>query len=175
MTESLPINVFVTERGKRAGVTVPKKANPTDSGHDIKAPYGFWLWPSVFGCKKMWTGLDVDIPLETFTINGLPFGIDMEIEGRTSRQLKHVEPGPKIFDRTYRVKKGDPKGIVIGMKNMSWLPYRVQKHEKVAQLIFRPFLRANMVEVAHQDEIRRGTEAGFRGDQRFGESDSRGE
>ncbi len=175
MNESLPVKVFVTERGKRVGVTVPKKANPTDSGHDIHAPYSFILWPSLAGCKKMWTGLDVDIPLQTFEAGGMTFGIDMEIEGRTSRQLKLVEPGPKIFDRTYRVKKSAPEGIVIGLKNKSLFPYFVKKNEKIAQFIFRPFLIAHMVEVGDQGMIQRDTEEGFRGEVRFGGSDKREE
>ena len=169
--ESLPVKVFVTERGRRAGITIPEQAHSTDSGHDILAPYKFTIWPAQ--CKKMWTGLDVDIPLETFEINGLSFGIDMTIEGRTSRQLKMVEPGPKIFDRTYRVKKNAPEGIVVGIKNNGLLPYTVQQHERIAQFIFRPYLLSHMVETKDQNDIRRGGEEGWRGAERFGESDKR--
>jgi dUTPase len=169
--ESFPVNVFVTEWGRRAGITVPEKAHRTDSGVDVCAPYRFRIWPGT--CARMWTGLDVDIPLETFDIDGLPFGVDMTIEGRTSRQLKLVEPGPKIFDRTYRVRMGAPEGIVIGIKNNGLLPYTVQEREKIAQFIFRPYLNVHFVQVGQQNEVRRGTEEDWRGETRFGGSDSK--
>lgn len=174
MFEATEVRVFRTKYGREMNVPIPKKAHPTDSGHDIYNPAGFMLWPSFLGCKKVKTGIDVDIPLQVINVNGMRFGIDMTIEGRTCLQLNLVEPGPKVFDRTYRVEKGDPDGIIIGMKNESLIPRWVGKHARIAQLIFRPYLIAQTVEVENQDEIMRSTEAGFRGATRFGESDLQG-
>lgn len=169
--ESLTVNVYITEKARRAGVREPKRAHPTDSGYDVESPIACIIWP--FTCKKIWTGLVFDIPTENFNLGGIPCGIDMTVTSRTSRALKLIEPGPRTVDRTYRPKEGDQNGMVIGMKNTSLLPYMVKKHERLAQLIFRPFVDVALVSVKSEREIYRGTGKNWRGEERFGDSDEK--
>lgn len=87
----------------------------------------------------------------------LPEGYEAQVRPRSGLALKHgiaLVNSPGTIDTDYR---GEIGVIVI---NHGTEPFVVRSGERIAQLVFAPFARASLVEVAELEGTRRG-EGGF--------------
>ena len=87
----------------------------------------------------------------------LPEGYEAQVRPRSGLALKHgiaLVNSPGTIDADYR---GEIGVIVI---NHGTEPFVVRSGERVAQLVFAPFVRASLVEVAELGESGRG-DGGF--------------
>lgn len=87
----------------------------------------------------------------------LPDGFEAQIRPRSGLALKHgvaLVNSPGTIDPDYR---GEIGVILI---NHGSEPFVVRRGERIAQMVFAPFARADLVEVDELDETARG-EGGF--------------
>jgi dUTP pyrophosphatase len=87
----------------------------------------------------------------------LPEGYEAQVRPRSGLALKHgisLVNSPGTVDTDYR---GEIGVIVI---NHGTEPFVVRSGERIAQLVFAPFVRASLVEVAELEGTKRG-EGGF--------------
>lgn len=87
----------------------------------------------------------------------LPEGYEAQVRPRSGLALKHgiaLVNSPGTIDTDYR---GEIGVIVI---NHGTEPFVVRSGERIAQLVFAPFARASLVEVAELEETTRG-DGGF--------------
>ena len=87
----------------------------------------------------------------------LPDGFEAQVRPRSGLALKHgiaLVNSPGTIDPDYR---GEIGVILI---NHGREPFLVRRGERIAQMVFAPFARAELVEVVELDETARG-EGGF--------------
>ena len=85
---------------------------------------------------------------------GLPIGIEAQIRSRSGLTLKHgivVANGIGTIDSDYR---GEIKVI---LHNISKADYQLMPGEKIAQIVFAPFLQANFTSVEALEDTQRGS------------------
>lgn len=104
-----------------------------DAGYDLYAAQDSWFWP--FQTKVVTSNGSFDIP---------PLHI-----GRITSRSGHAKQGwlthPGTIDHGYAGKYG------ITQTNLSFLPRRIKKGTRIAQLIFFPFTAVEIDEIQDRD------------------------
>ncbi len=117
------------------------------SGIDLRAAIDGPIELAPFEWKAIPTGIALSIPP----------GFEGQVRPRSGLALKHgvtLLNSPGTIDSDYR---GEIKVILI---NLSRTTYEVQPGERIAQLVFAPVAKADLVEVERLDDTERG-EGGF--------------
>lgn len=100
---------------------VPSKKRAGDAGYDVTAIKGGWIWPK---CRRTFrTGLKLQFDKSYACIAKSRSGL-------ATRKSIDVKAG--VIDSVYT---GE---YMICLANSGWLPYRVRKGDKIAQLLFVP-------------------------------------
>lgn len=126
----------------RPDARVPKYDYPDDSGAGVFAAEDCTLQP--LERKAVPTGLSVEVPP----------GLEIQVRPRSGLALEHgltLLNTPGTVDSGYR---GEIKVILI---NLGSEPYRVEKGQKIAQLVLTPVLRARFEEVEDLSDSKRGS------------------
>ena len=114
------------------------KHNTGDAGYDLYATEDTWVWP--FKVRKIPTNCKVEIPL----------GFYGEVTGRSGQTTLGNIVATGVIDSTYR-------GVVhIMIYRIGLLPRLIKKGTRVAQMIFKPYMEANMILVDKLSESNRG-------------------
>ncbi len=125
----------------------PSYAHDGDSGLDVYALENYELQP--LETKLFPIGIKISIP----------YGYEIQIRPKSGLALKYnitVLNTPGTVDSTYRGELG------VILTNMSKKPYRVEKGQKIAQLVFQKVEYVSLEEVVSLDDTKRG-EKGFGG------------
>ena len=121
----------------------PIKADSASAGFDLKSAYHHVILPTGRS-TVIQTDLQIDIP----------DGCYGRIASRSSLSvLNNIHVIAGVIDRNYR---GNISVCVINLSNDS---YRVQKGEKIGQLILEKIAYANIIEVDQLSETERGDKA----------------
>ena len=127
---------------------VPKKGSGTAAGHDLYANEGTDV--PARGQAIVGTGIAI----------GLPHNIYGRIAPRGSLAVKHrLMTNAGVIDSDFR---GEVKVVLV---NLGDQPYRLEKGDRIAQLIIEKFVNRELQEVTAMDDTERG-------DQGFGSSDT---
>jgi dUTP pyrophosphatase len=120
---------------------LPTRAHPTDAGMDVYALRDEWIVAGTM--SKVPLGIAVDIPPGYFGL----------MRGRSSlASLLHVRAG--IIDSGY---VGE---LVICLSCVDGYAYKIEKGQKIGQMLILPVATPAIVEVAELDNTQRG-ENGF--------------
>jgi len=129
----------------RDSAIVPKYSHSGDAGLDLFAAESTKLLPSE--TKLIKTGIAIELPPST----------EAQVRPRSGLALKHqvtVLNTPGTIDEGYR---GEVGVILI---NLGKTPFEVAAGMKIAQLIVKPVIHVEVVEVENLSETTRG-EGGF--------------
>lgn len=124
---------------------LPAYAHPGDSGMDLYSIKDIDISPG--DTVKIRTGLRIAVPR----------GYEAQVRSKSGLALTHkisVADAPSTIDSGYR---GE---FFVMLRNGGTETYPVKKHQKIAQLVICPVLRAEIVEVEDLDNTQRG-ENGF--------------
>lgn len=147
MIRAMDIRIPVETLPHGEGLPLPEYETPGAAGLDLRAavetahelaPGSRWLCP---------TGLRIAIPA----------GFEGQVRPRSGLALKHGVTclnSPGTIDSDYR---GELKVILA---NLGSEPFRIERGERIAQLVFAPVVQAAWAPAATLDATRRGT-AGF--------------
>ena len=133
------------------GFPLPTYATPVSSGVDLRAAESCVILPGEI--KLVSTGLFMAIPE----------GFEGQVRPRSGLALKHgiiVPNAPGTIDADYR---GEIKIILINLLDK---PYQLEPGERIAQMVFAEYVKADFVEVLSADELA----SSERGDGGFGHS-----
>ena len=136
LNEAAFLNVKLDE-----GAKMPTRAHDTDAGLDLYAMHDAVI--PMFGSVKLDTGCHVAIPKNYVGLITSKSGLMSE--GITSRGT---------IDSDYR---GSIKAVLFNHNNR---PYRIQKGQKITQLVILPIITPQPVQVDNLEETVRG-EGGF--------------
>jgi len=142
MSESANVRIQKLAHGE--GIDLPFYASTHAAGADVRA------------------AIDEDIVIEpgdaalikTGFAMALPDGFEAQIRPRSGLALKHgitVLNSPGTIDADYR---GEVGVILINHGKES---FRVQRGDRIAQMIIAPFVQASFAEVSALDDTERGT------------------
>ena len=137
-------HMIINIKKVRSDAVIPKRGSNGAAGYDLYSCNGDVIQPHE--TKKFETGLSIEIP------NGYFGGIF----ARSGLSIKEgLRPGncTGIVDSDYR------GNIVVALHNDSNIPKRIEKGDRIAQLVIIPYLEATFNEV---DELN-GTERGSGG------------
>lgn len=121
---------------------IPQREHPDDSGADLYSIVECTLQP--FERKVIPTGISAEIPA----------GFELQTRPKSGLALEHgitVLNTPGTIDSGYR---GEIRVILI---NLGSEPYRVEKGQKIAQLVVVPVAYANFQEVDELSDSQRST------------------
>ena len=120
------------------GAIIPTRAHSTDAGLDLYAAKGGWIFPL---CRKSFdTGVHVDIPEGYVGMLTSKSGL-MSKQGITSRGT---------IDSGYT---GSVRAVLF---NHSWRFVKIQKNQKITQLVLVPIITPDPVEVETLEKTDRG-------------------
>ncbi len=120
---------------------LPKCAHEGDAGLDLYSIEEMILQPGGSGIVK--TGIAIELPENT----------EAQIRPRSGLALKHnvtVLNSPGTVDEGYR---GEICVILINHSNHD---YQIQKGEKIAQMVIKPTIKLDVIEVTSLSESSRG-------------------
>jgi dUTP pyrophosphatase len=118
---------------------LPKRANPTDAGADLRSTEAFELFPGE--SKLVDTGVAVKIP-EGFA------GLVFNRSGQGKKQIILLN-GVGVIDSDYR------GNIKILLKNISDNKYKIEIGDRIAQLVIMPVILCDFIDSWNDTE--RGT------------------
>ena len=124
---------------------IPEYATPLSAGVDLRS--SIYVLIDAFDSAIIPTGLHIE----------LPEGYEAQVRPRSGLALKHqitVLNSPGTIDADYR---GEIGVILI---NHSDTPFAIEPGDRIAQLVFSKYERAEFVEVKELSETERG-EGGF--------------
>jgi len=124
---------------------IPKFANPNDAGMDIYSIEETALLPGEHKLVK--TGLKLAIPI----------GYEIQVRPRSGLALKNkvtVLNSPGTIDSGYRGELG------VILMNHSEEPFKINKHDRIAQIVLAKHETPKIEEVEELDKTERG-EGGF--------------
>ena len=124
---------------------LPARATPHAAGYDVRSAAAVDLAPGQLALVP--TGLVME----------LPEGIECQVRPRSGLALKHgitLTNSPGTIDPDYRGELG------IILQNLGAAPVRLERGERIAQLVFARFEAPRVVEAADLAGTRRG-EGGF--------------
>lgn len=123
---------------------LPEYSTPQSAGMDLRA---FITEPVVLGVLDralIPTGLYIEMPA----------GYEAQVRPRSGLAIKHgvtVINSPGTIDADYR---GE---ICVELVNLSNTPFTVEPGERIAQLVFAKYEKADFIEVEELSETERGT------------------
>ena len=108
----------------------PSYGTTYSAGFDIRSAETKWIWPLFSRLFK--TGLTIGIPVET--------EVCILILGRSGMTRKGIllHGGTGLIDIDYH---GE---FLVNLCNRTWLPYKVNKGDRIAQGIFLPIKRGSI-------------------------------
>jgi dUTP pyrophosphatase len=106
-----------------------------DAGYDLFAAHDIWFWP--FQTRVIQSNSNIHIPEGKF--------------GRVSSRSGHAKRGWLTHAGT--IDNGYSGTIGITQTNLSLIPRRIRKGERIAQLIFIPFCAVRMHEIKDLEEF----------------------
>jgi len=124
------------------GAILPAYAHPGDAGMDLFASESVEIRPQEHALVK--TGISIE----------LPPGTEAQVRPRSGLALKHgisVLNTPGTIDEGYR---GEVGVILVNLGKHSYL---VERGAKIAQMVIKPVLRAEVKEVADLSDTHRGS------------------
>jgi dUTP pyrophosphatase len=148
MTEKYPIKIL-----NRSQYPLPEYQTPGSAGVDLRANLEAKIIVLPNRVYQIPTGIYLEMPV----------GIEAQIRARSGLALKHglaLVNGVGTIDADYR---GEIKIILINLLDK---PYQLEPGERIAQMVFSEYLKADFTEVFSIEEL----EASERGDGGFGHS-----
>ncbi len=137
----MTINIAVKRLNNGGGLPLPSYATQGAAGMDVVAAETLTLKP---GRRYA---------VATGFAFAIPEGYEVQVRPRSGLAIKHgitCLNTPGTIDSDYR---GEIKVILI---NLSEDEFRIERGDRIAQLVPAPVLRANLSEVASLDETLRG-------------------
>lgn len=138
-------NVTIRMKKLDPGASLPKYAHPGDAGMDLFANCDVAIEPGATALVK--TGISIELPPAT----------EAQVRPRSGLALKHqltVLNTPGTIDEGYRGEIG------VIMINHGSSAFQVEKGMKIAQMLIKPVLHADIEEVTELSDTQRG-EGGF--------------
>ena len=138
-------NATVKVKKLDPGASLPQYAHPGDAGMDLIANCDVVIAPGATELVK--TGIAIALPPDT----------EAQVRPRSGLALKHqltVLNTPGTIDEGYRGEVG------VIMINHGSAPFHVEKGMKIAQMLIKPVLHADIQEVEELSDTQRG-EGGF--------------
>ena len=138
----MTINIAVKRLNNGGGLPLPSYATPGAAGMDVVAAETLTLKP---GRRYA---------VATGFAFAIPEGYEVQVRPRSGLAIKHgitCLNTPGTIDSDYR---GEIKVILI---NLSEDEFRIERGDRIAQLVPAPVLRAKLNEVVNLDETLRGT------------------
>lgn len=126
----------------RDGEKLPTRATENSSGLDLYASNAEVLAPG--DTKVIWTGVAVHVRA----------GLEAQVRGRSSLSRKGILCALGTIDQDYRGEIG------VNLTNTSPLELRVERGDRIAQLVVAPVVIDDVIEVDELSETERG-ERGF--------------
>jgi dUTP pyrophosphatase len=126
-------------------VPLPARATPHAAGYDVRSAAGVELAPGQIALVP--TGLVMELPI----------GIECQVRPRSGLALKHgitLTNSPGTIDPDYRGELG------IILQNLGSAPVRLERGERIAQLVFARFETPRIEEAADLAATTRG-DGGF--------------
>jgi len=108
------------------------------AGMDLSADVDGEIVIPPMGREKIPTGIALSIPA----------GVEGQVRPRSGLAIKHgitVVNSPGTIDADYR---GE---IKIGLVNLGRVPFTINRHDRIAQLVLAPVAHARIIEVAELD------------------------
>lgn len=124
------------------GCDLPTYANWDDAGMDLYASQDVRIGPG--GRQLVGTGLKLAIPAGVV-------GLIHPRSGLAAKRGLTVLNAPGTIDSGYR---GE---IQVIMYNTSSIPQEIKKGDRIAQIVFQQYIKANLVQVESLDETERGS------------------
>mmetsp|Transcript_12114 Transcript_12114/g.29366 ORF Transcript_12114/g.29366 Transcript_12114/m.29366 type:complete len:157 (-) Transcript_12114:440-910(-) len=122
---------------------MPVKGSPDSAGFDLSSAYDY----EIPAAGKMLVKTDLAVKM--------PPGVYGRVAPRSGLALKkHIDVGAGVIDADYRGNVG------VVLFNHAQDPFKIEKGDRVAQLILEKYLNAEVQEVGSLDETDRG-EGGF--------------
>lgn len=109
---------------------LPQRANPTDAGADLRSAEALEIYPGEQ--KLVDCGVAVKIPK-----NYAGFIFNRSSQGKRGITIPH---SVGVIDSDYR------GNIKVILRNLSEDPYRIEKGDRIAQLVIMPILLCNFVD-----------------------------
>jgi dUTP pyrophosphatase len=120
------------------GAFAPERAHGTDAGLDLKTPFGFSLSPG--NSIVIDTGVHVELP---------PGTVGM-LKSKSGLNVKHGIQSEGVIDVGYT------GSIVVKLFNHSGHDYKVNKGDKISQLVILPIVAPDLELVDELEEKERG-------------------
>ena len=120
------------------GAYMPERAHPADAGLDLRSPVNEFV-PS-FGSAIIDTGVHVEIPE----------GYVGMLKSKSGLNVKHGLTSEGVIDSGYT------GSVVVKLYNHSSKEYRVQKGDKISQLVIMPIFTPQLEIVSRLEETDRG-------------------
>ena len=127
----------------KSGFDMPEYATVGSSGLDLKASIGLPVELKPLDRALIPTGIYISIPE----------GYEGQVRGRSGLALNHgitLANGIGTIDSDYR---GELKVILINLSNYNYI---INNGDKIAQLIFIKYIKAQLVEVDNLEDTKRG-------------------
>jgi len=124
-----------------SGAVLPQYAHEGDAGLDVFANEDATIGPSEI--KLVRTGVALELPANT----------EAQVRPRSGLAVKHgitVLNTPGTIDSGYRGEVG------VILVNHGKMPFHIEKGMRIAQMVIKPVLRAQVVEVAELSDTKRG-------------------
>lgn len=121
---------------------LPQYAHPGDAGLDLFANQCVEIGPGEYALVK--TGISIELPVNT----------EAQVRPRSGLALKHgisVLNTPGTIDEGYRGEVG------VILVNHGREKFAVEKGSKIAQMVIKPVLRVDVMEVEDLSDTRRGS------------------
>lgn len=119
---------------------IPHRASPGAAGYDLRADEDIIVWP--WGYTMIHTGTWLSVPEGHV-------GLVRPRSGLAMKWNFDVRAG--VIDSDYR------GGIVVLIKNEGWLPRRIKRGDRIAQLVIVPVFTGEVRQVDELPETERNT------------------
>ncbi|MBU4542237.1 dUTP diphosphatase [uncultured Acetobacterium sp.] len=153
MIENYPIKTYPIKILNQSQYPLPEYQTLGSSGVDLRANLDAKLIIMPHKVYSIPTGIFLEMPI----------GVEAQIRARSGLALKHglsLVNGVGTIDADYR---GEIKIILINLLDK---PYQLEPGERIAQMVFAEYLKADFVEVFSAQELADSV----RGDGGFGHS-----
>lgn len=147
------INTYSIKILNQSPFPLPEYQTPGAAGVDLRANLDGKMIIMPHKVYQIPTGIFLEMPI----------GVEAQIRARSGLALKHglsLVNGVGTIDADYR---GEIKIILINLLDK---PYQLEPGERIAQMVFSEYVKADFVEVSSVDELA----ASKRGDGGFGHS-----
>lgn len=141
---SPPLNVRIERLAHAEELPLPATATALAAGHDLVAAIEDEIVLAPGQRDLVPTGFAI----------ALPEGYEAQVRPRSGLALRHgvvVPNSPGTIDADYR---GE---ILVLLMNLGDEPFRIQRGDRIAQLVVAPVTSVNWDEVDHLDETERGS------------------